>query len=94
MTGKIKAKIFDENGLRRTIVRLAHEIVERNKGVEHLCIVGIRTRGVYLAERIIDEIEKIEGVKLPLGNLDITMYRDDFRQRLEQPQIQQFNIVV
>lgn len=92
MTGKVKAKIFDENGLRRTIVRLAHEIVERNKGVENLCIVGIRTRGVYLAERIINEIEKIEGIKLPLGILDITMYRDDFRQRLDQPQIQQTDI--
>ena len=92
MTEKVKAKIFDENGLRRTIVRLVHEIIERNKGVENLCIVGIRTRGVYLAERIINEIEKIEGSKLPLGILDITMYRDDFRQRLDQPQIQQTDI--
>ena len=92
MTIKIKAKIIDENGLKRTIVRLAHEIIEKNKGTERLVIVGIRTRGAYLAERIIKEIEKIEGVILPLGNLDITMYRDDFRQRLKQPVIQQTDI--
>ena len=92
MTRKIKAKIIDANGLRRTVVRLAHEIIEQNKGTKKLVIVGIRTRGVYLAARIIKEIEKIEGVKLPSGILDITMYRDDFRQRLKQPTVQQTDI--
>ena len=92
MSRRIKAKIIDENGLRRTIVRLAHEIIEHNKGTENLVIVGIRTRGAYLAERIIQEIEKIENVKLPLGILDITMYRDDFRERLKHPKVQQTDI--
>jgi len=92
MTHKIKAKIIDENGLRRTIVRLAHEIIEKNKGTDNLVIVGIRTRGVYVAQRIINEINKIENVLLPLGILDITMYRDDFRQRLKQPKVQQTDI--
>lgn len=92
MERKIKARIIDEVGLRRTVTRLAHEILERNRGAENLVIVGVRTRGVYLAQRIIREIEKIEGKKLPLGVLDITMYRDDFRQRLKQPVVQQTDI--
>lgn len=92
MERKIKARIIDEVGLRRTVTRLAHEILERNRGAENLVIVGVRTRGVYLAQRIIHAIEKIEGKKLPLGILDITMYRDDFRQRLKQPVVQQTDI--
>ncbi len=92
MTDKIKSKIIDEIGLRRTIVRLAHEIVEKNKGIQDLAMIGIRTRGAFLAERIIDEIERIENERLPLGIVDITMYRDDFRHRLVQPEIQQTDI--
>lgn len=92
MERKIKARIIDEVGLRRTVTRLAHEILERNRGAENLVIVGVRTRGVYLAQRIIHAIEKIEGKRLPLGILDITMYRDDFRQRLKQPVVQQTDI--
>ena len=92
MERKVKAKIIDEIGLKRTITRLSHEILERNRGTEKLVIVGVRTRGVYLAERIIKEIERIEGNQIPLGILDITMYRDDFRQRLKQPILQQTDI--
>jgi len=92
MTRKVKAKIIDEKGLKRTVTRLAHEILERNRGIEKLAIVGIRTRGVFLAQRIIKEIERIEGSTLPLGILDITLYRDDFRQKLKQPVVQQSEI--
>jgi len=92
MERKIKAKIIDQVGLKRTILRLAHEILERNKGSEELILVGVRTRGVYVAQRILREIEKIEKKKIPLGILDITMYRDDFRQRLKQPVVQQTDI--
>ncbi len=92
MNRKIIAKITDANGLKRTIVRLAHEIIEQNKGTESLVIIGIRTRGVFLAKRLIQEIQNIENVEIPLGVLDITMYRDDFRQRLKQPTVQQTNI--
>ena len=92
MERKVKAKIIDETGLKRTITRLSHEILERNRGTEKIVIVGVRTRGVYLAERIIREIERIEGNQIPLGILDITMYRDDFRQRLKQPILQQTDI--
>lgn len=88
MERKVKAKIIDEIGLKRTVIRLAHEILERNRGADNLVIVGIRTRGVFLAQRIIEEINNIEGKRLPLGFLDITMYRDDFRDRLKQPVVQ------
>ena len=94
--GNIKAKIMDEDGVRRTITRLAYEIIERNRGVSRIAIVGVQTRGATLAERLVKTIEKIEGKKVPLGILDITLYRDDFRKRLKQPIVQvsdiKFNI--
>lgn len=78
MTTQIKKKtIMDEDAMRRALVSISHEIVERNKGVDKVALIGIRTRGVPLARRIAAEIEKIEGVQVPLGSLDITMYRDD-----------------
>ena len=72
-----KKTIMDAAAMRRALVRISHEIVERNKGVENVALVGIRTRGVPLANRLGKEIESIEGVKLPVGSLDITLYRDD-----------------
>ncbi len=92
MTVKTKARLIDKNGLKRTITRLAHEILERNRGAENVALVGIRTRGIYLADRINREIERIEGRSLPLGILDITMYRDDFRRLHSQPKLQQTDI--
>ena len=72
-----KKVIMDAEAMRRALVRIAHEIVEKNKGTENLVLVGIRTRGVPLAERIAKEIDEIENVKLLVGSLDITLYRDD-----------------
>ncbi|MDY6029714.1 MAG: bifunctional pyr operon transcriptional regulator/uracil phosphoribosyltransferase PyrR [Acidaminococcaceae bacterium] len=72
-----KNTLMDADAMRRAIVRIAHEIIEKNKGVRDVVLVGIRTRGVPLAERIAAAIEKIENVKLPVGMLDITLYRDD-----------------
>ena len=72
-----KTSIMDADGIRRALIRIAHEITEKNRGVENVALVGIRTRGVPLAERIADEIQKIENVKVPTGSLDITLYRDD-----------------
>jgi pyrimidine operon attenuation protein/uracil phosphoribosyltransferase len=74
---KIKAVIMDEKTIERAVTRTAHEILEKNKGTEKLALLGIRTRGVPLAQRILEKIEDIEGVRLPLGILDITLYRDD-----------------
>lgn len=92
MERKIKAKIIDKVDLKRTTTRLAHEILEQNRGADNLVIVGIRTRGVFVAQRIIDAIASIEGKHIPLGILDITMYRDDFREKLRQPLVQQTDI--
>ena len=76
--------IIDAAGFERSVNRLAHEIVERNRGAETLGIVGIRTRGDYLARRISQKIKEMEHLELPLGTLDITLYRDDLRGKLAQ----------
>lgn len=80
-----KAVIADEEEMRRAILRISHEVVERNKGVEDLVLVGIRRRGVPLAERIRDAIQAIEGHAVPIGVLDITLYRDDLATISPQP---------
>jgi len=85
MTLRRKAVIADGEELRRVIQRIAHEIVERNKGTADLALIGIRRRGVPLAERIRKAIQRIEGVEVPLGVLDITLYRDDLRTISPQP---------
>lgn len=78
MTNFVKKNvIMDADAMRRAIVRISHEIIEKNKGVDNVILVGIRTRGVPIAERIAEAIESIENVKLPVGMLDITLYRDD-----------------
>lgn len=69
--------IMDEAAIRRALTRIAHEILERNKGIEDCVLVGIRTRGIYLAERIAERIQAIESMSIPVGELDITRYRDD-----------------
>lgn len=74
-----RAIVMDADQIRRTIMRIAHEIIERNKGVEGITLVGIRHRGVPLAERIAAAINRIEGITVPVGALDITMYRDDLQ---------------
>ena len=84
---KLKAKIIDEEGIERTIARLAHEILERNKGAGNLVIVGIRTRGEFVAKRIARKIEAVEHVSLQIGFLDITLYRDDLIGKLDQPEL-------
>ncbi|MCK4236386.1 MAG: bifunctional pyr operon transcriptional regulator/uracil phosphoribosyltransferase PyrR [Candidatus Krumholzibacteria bacterium] len=76
---------MDSVQLRRTVVRIAHEIIEKNKGVEGLILVGIRKRGVPLAERIAGLISKFEGVKVSVGVLDITLYRDDLQMVSSRP---------
>ena len=71
------SKIMDHEAVRRALLRVAHEIVEKNKGIEELCLVGIRTRGVVLARRLNDCLKQIEGRGVAVGILDITLYRDD-----------------
>jgi pyrimidine operon attenuation protein/uracil phosphoribosyltransferase len=80
-----KATILDRDQMRRVIRRMAGEIVERNRGVDKLMLVGIRTRGVPLAEALAAEIQRMEGTEVPLGTLDITLYRDDLSTIAPQP---------
>jgi len=74
---KEKAKILDKEAVNRAIIRIAHEIIEKNKGADGLCLVGIRNRGVYIAKRLAECIKMIENKSVPSGSLDITLYRDD-----------------
>ena len=80
-----KTTIMDADSMRRALLRISHEILEKNRGTEHLVLVGIRTRGVPLAARIAKEIGRIEGSVPPLGTLDITLYRDDLNALSYQP---------
>lgn len=88
----IKAKIVDEEGLNRTITRLTHEILERNKGSRNIVLIGMRTRGEFIANRIKSKIKEIENYEPNFGILDVTLYRDDFRTRLKQPEVSVTNI--
>jgi pyrimidine operon attenuation protein/uracil phosphoribosyltransferase len=88
----IKSKVIDDASLQRIITRIAHEILEKNKGSKNLVLMGMRTRGEFLAKRIFNKIKEIENIELPLGVLDITLYRDDFRTRLKQPEVSVSNI--
>lgn len=87
-----KTVIMDEAVIKRTIVRMANDILEKNNGTDKLCIIGIRTRGVYLAERIADYIEQNENCALPRGILDITFHRDDLGFNLSLPEIKNSDI--
>lgn len=80
-----KTVLMDKKAIMRTLLRLTHEILEKNHGTEDLVIVGIRNRGDCLAKRIIQMIKEIEGKDIPFGVLDITLYRDDFQRLTESP---------
>ncbi|SHF05469.1 bifunctional pyr operon transcriptional regulator/uracil phosphoribosyltransferase PyrR [Clostridium fallax] len=89
---QLKATLLDENAIRRSLVRISHEIIEKNKGVEDIVLIGIKRRGYPLAERISKQIEKIEGIKLPVGSVDITLYRDDLSDFFEAPKVKETSI--
>lgn len=89
---KEKATILDRETMSRSLMRIAHEIVEKNKGTEDLCLVGIRTRGVYLARRLAANIKGIENKEVPVGILDITLYRDDLTLVASQPVVHKTEI--
>ncbi|HBI91471.1 MAG: bifunctional pyr operon transcriptional regulator/uracil phosphoribosyltransferase PyrR [Terrisporobacter othiniensis] len=80
-----KAKIMDEKAIGRAITRISHEIIERNKGIENVVLIGIKTRGVPVASRIADKIENIEGQRVEIGEMDITLYRDDLSKKQIDP---------
>ena len=89
---KEKAKLMDEKAIGRAITRISHEIIERNKGIEEVVLVGIKTRGVHIASRIGKKIEQIEGSLINTGELDITLYRDDLKKLDVDPVVNGSNI--
>lgn len=89
---KKKTTLLDQAAMNRALTRIAHEILERNKGGSNIVLVGIRTRGVPLAKRIQQKIKQIEDLIVPIGELDITMYRDDVTEKSEDPEILSANI--
>jgi pyrimidine operon attenuation protein/uracil phosphoribosyltransferase len=84
--------VMDAKTVERALIRIAHEIVEKNKGAENMAVIGIKNRGEHLALRVARLIEKIEEVKIPVGLMDITLYRDDIQTKLEQPLVQKTEI--
>ena len=89
---KYKAQIMDEQSFERTLVRISHQIIEKNHGVDDLCLIGIKTRGIPLARRVAANIKAIEGVDVSVGELDITHYRDDLSKITELPKVSNTNI--
>jgi pyrimidine operon attenuation protein/uracil phosphoribosyltransferase len=85
-------RLMDEGEIRRAVTRIAHEVLERNKGAGEVALVGIAARGDDLARRLADQIERIEGARVPVGVLDITFYRDDIGMRAEAPEVHETRI--
>ncbi|MBS5885397.1 MAG: bifunctional pyr operon transcriptional regulator/uracil phosphoribosyltransferase PyrR [Clostridium sp.] len=91
---KLKANLLDDKAIKRTLIRISHEIIEKNKGVENIVLVGIKRRGYPLAERIARNIESIEGIKVPVGYVDITLYRDDITEIKDTPRVNNIDLGV
>lgn len=89
---RVKATVMEAAQMDRTLTRISHEIVERNGGTENLVLIGIRTRGVPLARAIAAKIEEFEGVQIPTGSVDITLYRDDLSQISPNPVVQKTDL--
>ncbi|MGI6140162.1 MAG: bifunctional pyr operon transcriptional regulator/uracil phosphoribosyltransferase PyrR [Caldicoprobacterales bacterium] len=87
-----KAQIMDEKAMNRALSRIAHEIIEKNKGITNVVLVGIQRRGVPLAHRLAGKIKEYEDIEVPVGILDITLYRDDLSTLSEQPVVNSTNI--
>lgn len=84
--------IMDESAIRRALTRIAHEILERNKGVEDCLLIGIKTRGIYVAKRLAERIYQIEGHSIPIAEVDITLYRDDLTEKHDHPEVKETDI--
>ena len=92
MVFKPRGHLLDASEIRRAVTRIAHEILERNKGAGELALVGIAARGDDLARRLAGELRRIDGAEVPVGTLDITFYRDDIGMRAEAPEVHQTDI--
>ncbi len=84
--------VLDAQEINRALTRIAHELIEKNHGIANVALVGIRTGGVYLAKRLAKKLQEIEGTAVPVGELDITLYRDDLNARKEHPVLRKTDI--
>lgn len=84
--------LLDKKDIERAITRMAHEIIERNKGIKSVCLVGIQRGGVHIAKRLSARLAEIEGNNIPVGTLDISLYRDDINVRKEQPVVRRTQV--
>ncbi len=84
--------VMDAQEINRALTRVAHEVIEKNHGITNVALVGIRTGGVYLAKRLAKKLQEIEGTEVPVGELDITLYRDDLNARKEHPVLRKTDI--
>lgn len=91
MTYRVKAEVMDDRAIDRALTRIAHEILEANKGAEHLALAGIVTRGAIIARRLAERIKTIEGAEVPVGSIDISFYRDDVATRIN-PEVHRTDI--
>ncbi|WP_408954378.1 bifunctional pyr operon transcriptional regulator/uracil phosphoribosyltransferase PyrR [Natroniella sp. ANB-PHB2] len=89
---KLKKELIDQDGIRRALTRISHEIIEKNEGLDDIVVIGVRTRGVPLANRIANKLREIEGQEVKTGILDITLYRDDLTTIANQPIVHQTEI--
>ncbi len=91
---ELKANILDEQAIKRTLIRISHEIIERNKGIEDIVLIGVKTRGFPLANRIAEYIKSIEGAEVPVGSVDISLYRDDLTEGDNMPEVKNCNLSI
>ena len=100
---EFKAQIMDKDQMARCLKRITHEIIEKNGGAEKVCLVGIRRRGIPLAKALADNIEKFEGIRVPVGHVDIALYRDDLTESGELPttlgseincDVREYNVII
>lgn len=88
----MQKELLNKKDIDRIISRIAHEIIEKNKGIDDLCLVGIQRGGVHLAKRLSEKIKDIEGISIPVGSLDITLYRDDINIKKPHPIVRRTEI--
>lgn len=89
-----KSTLLDEDAIRRSLIRISHEIIEKNKGIEDIVLIGIKRRGYPLANRLAENIKKFEGIDLAVGSVDITLYRDDLTYASDTPKLNDKNLGV
>ncbi|EKO5660325.1 bifunctional pyr operon transcriptional regulator/uracil phosphoribosyltransferase PyrR [Enterococcus faecalis] len=88
-----KKEVVDAVTMKRALTRISYEIIERNKGIQDIVLVGIKTRGIYIAQRLAERLKQLEDIDVPVGELDITLYRDDVKD-MEEPELHSSDVAV